>query len=111
MPGSGSLVVSGDWIFFSGPVFSEALPKQLRDEHFSAAHASSRRHIDCHGEAGLMGNVTSKSETRRGRLFSDGSYVIDTHSLPRISPRQLEMALKLGAPNQTFLFPVIPDRC
>ena len=59
------------------PVFSEALPKQLRDEHFSAAHASSRRRTDCHGEAGLMGNVTSKSETQRGRLFSDRLYVIE----------------------------------
>lgn len=74
-------------------MFSEALPKQLREQHSPVGRASSNRRADCHREAGLMGNVANKSKTRGVRLFTARSYIVNAQKPP---PRQLEMDLKPG---------------
>lgn len=98
------------WFSVRALALSEALPKQLREQHFPADGASSDRSADCHRETGLMENVANESKTRK-LGFSLSAHTLSKHRLPQTSMTQLEEDLKLVFLHQTLFFLVVTEWC
>lgn len=82
------------WFSVQVLVLSEALPKQLKEQHFPRSLCQLWQSADCHREAGLKGNVANKSKTRE-LGFSLPAHILSRHSLPKTFPRQIEEGLNL----------------